>query len=107
MGPYVRSFERHRSRYYDLLFSTSAAGAPAPRARLLPRRVTEQSRDAEERAVRLVDPQRDLREVLRARANVSVSASRVAGRFAGRIRVADDFDAPWPPEVPLGLEDET
>jgi prevent-host-death family protein len=31
---------------------------------------------------------------------------RVAGLYAGRIHVADDFDAPWPEEIRRALEGE-
>ncbi|MEX1163423.1 MAG: Fic family protein [Nitriliruptor sp.] len=57
-------FERHRSQYYHLLFETSATGDPTPWINFFLDGVAHQSRDAEERTVRLVDLQRDIREEL-------------------------------------------
>lgn len=57
-------FERHRSRYYQLLFETSETGDPIPWINFLLDGVAHQALDAEERTVRLVDLQRDIREDL-------------------------------------------
>lgn len=57
-------FERHRTRYYQLLFETSATGDLTPWVNFFLDGVTHQSRDAEERTVMLVDLQRDIREEL-------------------------------------------
>lgn len=57
-------FERHRSTYYHLLLETSATGDLAPWVDFFLDGVAHQSRDAEERAVRLVDLQRNIREEL-------------------------------------------
>ncbi len=57
-------FERHRTRYYDLLFSTSATGDLTPWLDFFLDGVQQQSVDAEERTVRLVDLQRSIREEL-------------------------------------------
>lgn len=57
-------FERHRTRYYQLLFETSANGDLTPWLNFFLDGVTHQSRDAEERTVMLVDLQRDIREEL-------------------------------------------
>ena len=70
-------FERHRSRYYHLLFETSATGDTIPWINFFLDGVAQQSRDAEERTVTLVDLQRDIREELLA-ANVTNTALRLA-----------------------------
>jgi Fic family protein len=57
-------FERYRSRYYHLLFETSATGDLTPWINFFLDGVTHQSRDAEERTVLLVDLQRGIREEL-------------------------------------------
>lgn len=57
-------FERNRTRYYDLLFQTSATGDLTPWINFFLDGVTDQSKDAEERTVLLVDLQRDMREKL-------------------------------------------
>ena len=57
-------FERHRSRYYHLLFETSATGDPIPWINFFLDGVAHQALDAEERTVTLVDLQRDIREDL-------------------------------------------
>jgi Fic family protein len=57
-------FERHRTRYYQLLFETSATGNLTPWVNFFLDGVARQSRDAEERTVMLVDLQRDIREEL-------------------------------------------
>lgn len=57
-------FERHRRQYYHLLFETSATGDLTPWINFFLDGVAHQSKDAEERTVRLVDLQRDVRQEL-------------------------------------------
>jgi Fic family protein len=57
-------FEQHRSRYYDLLLHVSQAGDFTPWFDFFLEGVARQAGDAEERAVRLVDLQKELRETL-------------------------------------------
>lgn len=76
-------FERHRSRYYHLLFETSATGDPIPWINFFLDGVAQQSRDAEERTVTLVDLQRDVREELLA-AKVTNTALRLAESLLDR-----------------------
>ena len=76
-------FERHRSRYYHLLFETSATGDPMPWINFFLDGVAEQSRDAEERTVTLVDLQRDIREELLA-AKATNTTLRLAGSLLDR-----------------------
>jgi Fic family protein len=56
--------ERHRAAYYDHLLATSQHGDLGPWLRFFLTGVREQARDAEERTVRLVELQRQLREEL-------------------------------------------
>ena len=66
-------FERRRAQYYSLLFSTSATGDVTPWIDFFLEGVATQARDAEERTVRLVDLQQELREELLAdRCSVTV-----------------------------------
>lgn len=88
-------FERHRSQYYHLLFETSATGDPIPWINFFLDGVAQQSRDAEERTVRLVDLQRDVREQLLG-AKVTNTALRLAESLLDRpyvtaMRVARQF----------------
>lgn len=57
-------FEQHRSEYYDLLLRTSQTGDIIPWLRFFLHGVRRQARDAEERTVRLVELQHDLRNQL-------------------------------------------
>lgn len=57
-------FERHRSEYYDHLLITSQAGDLMPWLTFFLRGVRRQARDAEERTVRLVELQHQLRSEL-------------------------------------------
>jgi Fic family protein len=62
---YLSAFiEQHRSEYYDLLLSTSQHGDLMPWLRFFLRGVRRQARDAEERTVRLVELQQELRNEL-------------------------------------------
>jgi Fic family protein len=93
-------FERHRSRYYHLLFETSATGDPTPWINFFLDGVADQSRDAEERTVTLVDLQRDIREELLA-AKVTNTTLRLAESLLDRPyvtakRVTRQFDVTTP-----------
>ena len=93
-------FERHRSRYYHLLFETSATGDPIPWINFFLDGVAHQSRDAEERTVTLVDLQRDIREELLA-AKVTNTALRLAESLLDRpyvtaTRVTRQFEVTTP-----------
>jgi Fic family protein len=57
-------FEQHRSEYYDHLLMTSQHGDLIPWLRFFLRGVRRQARDAEERTVRLVELQHELRTAL-------------------------------------------
>jgi Fic family protein len=57
-------FEQHRSEYYDQLLMTSQHGDLVPWLRFFLRGVRRQARDAEERTVRLVELQHELRSEL-------------------------------------------
>lgn len=57
-------FEQYRSEYYDLLLSTSQQGDLMPWIAFFLRGVRQQARDAEERTVRLVELQHELRSAL-------------------------------------------
>lgn len=57
-------FEQHRSEYYDHLLMTSQRGDLVPWLRFFLRGVRRQARDAEERTVRLVELQHELRSEL-------------------------------------------
>ena len=57
-------FEQHRSEYYDHLLMTSQQGDLVPWLRFFLRGVRRQARDAEERTVRLVELQAELRTAL-------------------------------------------
>lgn len=57
-------FEQHRSEYYDHLLRTSQQGDLMPWLRFFLRGVRRQARDAEERTVRLVELQHELRTAL-------------------------------------------
>lgn len=57
-------FEQHRSEYYDHLLMTSQHGDLVPWLRFFLRGVRRQARDAEERTVRLVELQHELRATL-------------------------------------------
>jgi Fic family protein len=57
-------FEQHRSEYYDHLLMTSQQGDLMPWLRFFLRGVRRQARDAEERTVRLVELQHELRTAL-------------------------------------------
>ncbi|MPZ52860.1 MAG: Fic family protein [Acidimicrobiia bacterium] len=57
-------FEQYRSQYYDLLLATSQKGDLTPWIDFFLRGVRQQARDAEERTVRLVELQIDLRSQL-------------------------------------------
>ncbi|MEX0599668.1 MAG: Fic family protein, partial [Rhodothermales bacterium] len=76
-------FERYRSRYYDLLFETSATGDPVPWINFFLDGVAQQARDAEERTVALVDLQRDVRDELLA-AKVTNTTLRLAESLLDR-----------------------
>lgn len=76
-------FERHRSRYYHLLFETSATGDPIPWINFFLDGVAHQSRDAEERTVTLVDLQHAIREELLA-AKVTNTTLRLAESLLDR-----------------------
>ena len=93
-------FERHRSRYYHLLFETSATGDPIPWINFFLDGVAEQSRDAEERTVTLVDLQREIWEDLLA-AKVTNTTVRLAESLLDRPyvtakRVTRQFDVTPP-----------
>jgi Fic family protein len=93
-------FERHRSRYYHLLFETSATGDPIPWINFFLDGVAQQSRDAEERTVTLVDLQREIREELLA-AKVTNTTVRLAESLLDRPyvtakRVTRQFDVTPP-----------
>jgi Fic family protein len=93
-------FERHRSRYYHLLFETSATGDPTPWINFFLDGVAHQSQDAEERTVTLVDLQRDIREELLT-AKVTNTALRLAESLLDRPyvtakRVTRQFDVTPP-----------
>ena len=93
-------FERHRSRYYHLLFETSASGDPIPWINFFLDGVAQQALDAEERTVRLVDLQRDIREDLLA-ARVTNTTVRLAESLLDRPyvtakRVTREFDVTAP-----------
>lgn len=75
--------ERHRSTYYNLLFETSATGDLTPWINFFLDGVAHQSKDAEERTVRLVDLQRDIREELLA-SRVTNTTLRVAESLLDR-----------------------
>ncbi|HVF74875.1 MAG TPA: Fic family protein [Acidimicrobiales bacterium] len=70
-------FEEHRSAYYDRLLAVSRTGDFGPWLDFFLTAIAVQARDAEERAVRLVDLQRSLREGLLA-SRASVNAVRLA-----------------------------
>jgi len=57
-------FERHRQTYYDLLLSTSQQGDLLPWLGFVFDGVASQAADSEERTIRLVEMQRDLRRAL-------------------------------------------
>ncbi len=76
-------FERHRSSYYHLLFEISATGDPIPWINFFLDGVAQQSRDAEERTVTLVDLQREIREELLA-AKVTNTTVRLAESLLDR-----------------------
>jgi len=57
-------FEQHRAEYYDHLLVTSQTGDLIPWIRFFLRGVRDQARDAEERTVRIVELQTDLRREL-------------------------------------------
>lgn len=66
-------FERHRSRYYDLLLQTSRTGELEPWISFFLRAVSAQATDAEERTVRLVELQSMMRnQLLDQKASVTV-----------------------------------
>lgn len=93
-------FERHRSQYYHLLFESSATGDPIPWINFFLDGVAQQSRDAEERTVTLVDLQRDIREELLA-ARVTNTTMRLAESLLDRPyvtakRVTRQFDVSAP-----------
>ena len=93
-------FERHRSSYYHLLFETSATGDPIPWINFFLDGVAQQSRDAEERTVTLVDLQREIREELLA-AKVTNTTVRLAESLLDRPyvtakRVTRQFDVTPP-----------
>lgn len=93
-------FERHRSQYYHLLFEASATGDPIPWINFFLDGVAQQSRDAEERTVTLVDLQRDMREELLA-ARVTNTTVRLAESLLDRPyvtakRVTRQFDVTAP-----------
>jgi Fic family protein len=93
-------FERHRSQYYHLLFETSAGGDPIPWINFFLDGVAHQSRDAEERTVRLVDLQRDIREELLS-ARVTNTTVRLAESLLDRPyvtakRVCQQFEVTAP-----------
>jgi Fic family protein len=92
--------ERHRSRYYHLLVETSATGDPIPWINFFLDGVAQQSRDAEERSVTLVDLQREIREELLA-AKVTHTTVRLAESLLDRPyvtakRVTRQFDVTPP-----------
>ena len=93
-------FERHRSSYYHLLFEISATGDPIPWINFFLDGVAQQSRDAEERTVTLVDLQREIREELLA-AKVTNTTVRLAESLLDRPyvtakRVTRQFDVTPP-----------
>lgn len=57
-------FEQHRTQYYDHLLATSQTGDPAPWIDFFLRGVSRQALEAEERTVRLVELQAELRTEL-------------------------------------------
>jgi Fic family protein len=66
-------FERNRTRYYDLLLQTSRTGELEPWISFFLRAVSAQARDAEERTVRLVELQSNMRnELLEERVSMTV-----------------------------------
>lgn len=69
--------ERNRSQYYDLLMATSRTGKLAPWIKFFLRGVRDQAIDAEERTVRLVELQAELRNNLLAE-KAGLSVIRVA-----------------------------
>lgn len=70
-------FEEHREEYYELLMSTSRTGELDPWLRFFLRGVAAQAADAEERTVRLVELQSQLRQELLA-AKVRMPVVRAA-----------------------------
>jgi Fic family protein len=70
-------FERYRSRYYDLLLSTSTDGDLDPWLCFFLEGVRSQSADAEERTVRLVELQASVRDELQ-QSRVTLTALRLA-----------------------------
>ena len=99
--------ERHRSRYYHLLVETSATGDPIPWINFFLDGVAQQSRDAEERSVTLVDLQREIREELLA-AKVTHTTVRLAESLLDRPyvtakRVTRQFDV-TPPTVQKAID---
>jgi Fic family protein len=93
-------FERHRNRYYHLLFETSATGDPIPWINYFLDGVARQALDAEERTVRLVDLQGDIREDLLA-SRVTNTTLRLAESLLDRPyvtakRVTREFDVTAP-----------
>lgn len=76
-------FERRRAQYYELLFSTSAAGDVEPWLLFFLEGIATQSRDAEDRTVRLVDLLQKNREALMAD-GVSVNVVRLAEQLLDR-----------------------
>lgn len=93
-------FERHRSQYYHLLFETSATGDLIPWVNFFLDGVTHQSRDAEERTVRLVDLQRDIREELlednATNTTVRLGESLLDRPYVTAKRVTNQFDVTPP-----------
>jgi len=93
-------FERHRSQYYQLLFQTSATGELAPWLDFFLDGVAEQARDAEERAVRLVDLQRDIRDELLSdrvtNTTVRLAESLLDRPYVTARRVAKQFEVTAP-----------
>lgn len=66
-------FERNRNQYYDLLMATSRTGDLGPWIAFFLRGVRDQATDAEDRTVRLVELQAELRnELLAEKAGLSV-----------------------------------
>lgn len=76
-------FEEHRSAYYDHLLNVSRTGDFGPWLDFFLTAIAVQARDAEERAVRLVDLQRHLREELLG-SRASVNAVRLAETLLNR-----------------------
>lgn len=70
-------FERNRNQYYDLLLRTSRTGDLEPWISFFLRAVTAQATDAEERTVRLVELQSDMRNQLMEE-RVSMTGMRAA-----------------------------